>query len=35
MSYPQVLVIQRNLIGKDTDLEFVASCKSSIHQIGD
>ena len=35
MSYPHALVIQRNLIGKDTDLEFVASCKSSIHQIGD
>ena len=35
MSYPQVLVIQRNLIGKDTDLEFVAFCNPSIHQIGD
>ena len=35
MSYPQALVIQRNLIGKVIDLEFVASCKSSIHQIGD
>ena len=35
MSYPQALVIQRNLLVKDIDLEFVASCKSSIHQIGD
>ena len=35
MSYPHPLVIQRNLLSKDTDLEFVASCKSSIHQIGD
>jgi hypothetical protein len=35
MSYPHALVIQRNLIGKDADLELVASCKSSIHQIGD
>ena len=35
MSYPHALVIQRNLIGKEKDLEFVAFCKSSIHQIGD
>ena len=35
MSYPHPLVIQRNLIGKVIDLEFVASYKSSIHQIGD
>jgi hypothetical protein len=35
MSYPQVLVIQRNLLGKDTDLEFVPFCIPSIHQIGD
>ena len=35
MSYPHPLVIQRNLFSKDIDLEFVASCKSSIHQIGD
>jgi hypothetical protein len=35
MSYPHVLVIQKNLIGKYTELEFIASCKSSIHQIGD
>ena len=35
MSYPHALVIQRNLLVKDTDLEFVAFCKSSIHQIGD
>ena len=35
MSYPQALVIQRNLLVKDIDLEFVASCKSGIHQIGD
>jgi hypothetical protein len=35
MSYPQVVVIQRNLIGKAIDLEFVAFCNPSIHQIGD
>jgi Protein of unknown function (DUF4244) len=35
MSYPQALVIQRNLLSKDIYLEFVAFCKSSIHQIGD
>ena len=35
MSYPHPLVIQRNLFSKDKDLEFVASCKSGIHQIGD
>ncbi len=35
MSYPQALVIQRNLNAQDIALEFVASCKSSIHQIGD
>jgi hypothetical protein len=35
MSYPQVLVIQRNLLGKAIDLEFVAFCNPSIHQIGD
>ena len=35
MSYPQVLVIQRNLLAKVIDLEFVAFCNSSIHQIGD
>jgi hypothetical protein len=35
MSYPHVLVIQGNLLSKEKDLDFVASCKSSIHQIGD
>ena len=35
MSYPHALVIQRNLLGKANDLELVAFCKSSIHQIGD
>ena len=35
MSYPHPLVIQRYSFSKDKDLEFVASCKSSIHQIGD
>jgi hypothetical protein len=35
MSYPQVLVIQRNLLGKAIDLEFVAFWNPSIHQIGD
>jgi hypothetical protein len=35
MSYPHVLVIQRILFGKDKDLEFIAFCMSSIHQIGD
>jgi hypothetical protein len=35
MSYQQVVVIQRNLIGKAIDLEFVAFCNPSIHQIGD
>ena len=35
MSYPHSLVIQINLLVKDIDLEFVAFCKSSIHQIGD
>jgi hypothetical protein len=32
MSYPHTLVIKRNLSGKETDLEFIAFCKSSIHQ---
>ena len=35
MSYPQVLVIQRNLLSKAIYLEFVAFCNPSIHQIGD
>jgi hypothetical protein len=35
MSYPHPLVIQRILFSKGEDFEFVASCKSSIHQIGD
>jgi|GEM_PF-963911 len=35
MSYPQGLLIQRNLFGKEFDLEFVAFCNTSIHQIGD
>ncbi len=35
MSYPQTQVIQRNLFAKDTELEFVAFCNPSIHQIGD
>jgi len=35
MSYPHALVIQRNLLSKDKDLEFVAFFNSSIHQIGD
>ena len=32
MSYPQTLVIQRYLFAKDMDLDFVAFCKSIIHQ---
>ena len=35
MSYPQTQVIQRYLFVKDMDLEFVAFCNPSIHQIGD
>jgi hypothetical protein len=35
MSYPQTQVIQRILFVKDIDLEFVAFCNPSIHQIGD
>ena len=35
MSYPQGLLIQRNLFGKEIYLEFVAFCNPSIHQIGD
>jgi hypothetical protein len=35
MSYPHALVIQRKLFSNDRDLDFVAFCKSSIHQIGD
>jgi hypothetical protein len=35
MSYPQTPVIQRNLFAKEFDLEFVAFCNPSIHQIGD
>ena len=35
MSYPQTQVIQRDLFVKDMDLEFVAFCNPSIHQIGD
>jgi len=35
MRYPQTQVIQRNFFVKDMDLEFVAFCNPSIHQIGD
>ena len=35
MSYPHALVIQRILFSKDIDIEFVAFCNPSIHQIGD
>ena len=35
MSYPQALVIQRNMNVQDNALEFVAFCNPSIHQIGD
>jgi hypothetical protein len=35
MSYPQSLVIQRNLFEKEMNREFVAFCNPSIHQIGD
>jgi hypothetical protein len=35
MSYPQTQVIQRYLFAKEIDLDFVAFCNPSIHQIGD
>jgi hypothetical protein len=35
MSYPHTQVIQRNLFEKEMNLEFVAFCNPSIHQIGD
>ena len=35
MSYPHTQVIQRNLFVKEIEIESVAFCNSSIHQIGD
>jgi hypothetical protein len=35
MSYPQTQVIQTNLFVKEKNLDFVAFCNPSIHQIGD